>query len=258
VPITIHPTAIVSPKAEIGENCSIGPYSIIYDHVTLGANTVIQAFCEIGYMRDDLEDARLTIGANSLVRSHSVFYQGSTFGEHLQTGHHVIVREQSQIGRYVAIGTLCDIQGQCQLGDCVHLHSKVFVAQLSYIGPFVWIFPSCVLTNDPHPPSYGVKGVHIENYAIVASMSTILPGVRVGAEAVIGAMSLVNRNVPPRQLAFGVPARVWGDIEQRMDAEGKAVYPWFPNLKKRYPAEAMAVWESYLQAREGQRSDAQQ
>ena len=54
-----------------------------------------------------------------MIRSHSVFYQGSTFGSRLATGHRVTVREKTQAGENLRLGTLCDLQGTCVIGDYV-------------------------------------------------------------------------------------------------------------------------------------------
>ncbi|MBE2267924.1 MAG: N-acetyltransferase [Anaerolinea sp.] len=248
----IHPTALVSPSAQLGDDCTIGAYTIIHDHVSLGSNSTVEAFCELGYPQKDMGASPLVIGDHAHIRSYSLFYQGSIFGDHLHTGHRVTVREKTSAGRYFSVGTLGDIQGHCQIGDYTRFHSNVHIGQKSSIGNFVWIFPYTVLTNDPHPPSYALVGVHVDDYAIIATMTTILPGVHIGSEALVGAMSLVNKDVPARTIVFGVPAKERGTVTQVMDAEGNAVYPWFPNNKDRYPAETEQLWEAYLIARQAQ------
>ena len=90
----IHSTAIISPKAIIGKNVTIGANTIIYDHVSIADNTVIGAFCELGVQNHLSGGEILHIGANSNIRSHSIFYEGSTFADGLVTGHRVTVREK--------------------------------------------------------------------------------------------------------------------------------------------------------------------
>ena len=72
------------------------------------------------------------------------------------------IRENSNIGEHVRIGTLSDIQGYCQIGNYVNMHSNVHVAQASIIHDYVWLFPYVVLTNDPQPPSMTTAGVEID------------------------------------------------------------------------------------------------
>jgi UDP-3-O-[3-hydroxymyristoyl] glucosamine N-acyltransferase len=54
---------------------SVGPYSIVHDNVVIGAGTTIGSHCEIGHPSALAEGRPLCIGENSLIRSHSVFYE---------------------------------------------------------------------------------------------------------------------------------------------------------------------------------------
>lgn len=240
----IHPTAIVSPKAKIGDNVSIGPFSIIYDNVEIGSNTVIESHCEIGYPTKLAENKSLIIGANSLIRSQSIFYQGSIFGEGLVTGHKVTVREKVKAGVNFQIGTLSDLQGDCEIGDYVRTHSNVHIGKLSKIGNFVWIFPYVVLTNDPHPPSNYLVGATIQDFAVIATMSVILPGITVGEHSLVAAHSLVNRDVEPHTVVGGVPAKKICDTSEikLKDGSGESAYPWIKHFHRGYPDHIVKQW----------------
>lgn len=240
----IHPTAIVSPAAEIGSEVSIGAFSIIHDNVRIGAGTCIESHCEIGYPTPLAGGQELSIGENSLIRSHSVFYQGSLFGERLVTGHQVTVREKTEAGKNLQIGTLGDVQGHCQIGDFVRLHSNVHIGQRSKIGSYVWIFPYVVLTNDPHPPSNMLLGVTVEEFAVVATMSVILPGVRLGAGSLVAAHSSVNRDVEPDTVVGGSPAKFLCRAEQikLKDGSHQSAYPWRRHFHRGYPDDLVRSW----------------
>jgi len=240
----IHPTAIVSPDAKIGPGVSVGAFSIIHDMVNIGAGTRIESYCEIGYPTPSAEGRELSIGENSLIRSHSVFYQGSVFGERLVTGHRVTVREKTEAGKNLQIGTLSDVQGHCQFGDFVRLHSNVHIGQCSKIGSYVWIFPYVVLTNDPHPPSNMLVGVTVEEFAVVATMSVILPGVTLGAGSLVAAHSSVNRDVEPDTVVGGSPAKFLCRTEQikLKDGTGQPAYPWRRHFHRGYPDDLVQSW----------------
>lgn len=240
----IHPTALVSPKAVLGKNVQIGAYTIVYDNVMIGDETIIESHCEIGYSSPLADGAPLKIGKGSRIRSHSVFYEGSTFGERLITGHRVTVREKTRAGKSFQIGTLGDIQGHCTIGDHVRFHSNVHIGQHSKIGNYVWIFPYVVLTNDPHPPSNVFMGVTIEDFAAIATMSVVLPGVTVKKGALVGAHSSVTRDVEADSVVVGVPAKFLCPTNQikLKDGSGKSAYPWRQHFHRNYPDDVVAEW----------------
>jgi acetyltransferase-like isoleucine patch superfamily enzyme len=245
----IHSTAIVSDKAKLGEGVNVGAFSIIYPNVEIGAGTQIGSHCEIGLPTPLAENAPLVIGENSLIRSHSVFYEGSQFGQKLITGHRVTVREKTRGGKNLQIGTLGDIQGSCLIGDYVRFHSNVHIGQKSKIGNFVWIFPYVVLTNDPHPPSDLLLGATIGDFVAIATMSVILPGVTVGRGALVGAHSSVSRDVAEDSVVAGSPARFicpTSNIKLKDGSDGSA-YPWRRHFHRGYPEQEVAAWVKEFQ-----------
>ena len=237
--------ASVSPRASIGTGVTIGDFTIIHDNVVLGDGVTIGSHCEIGHPTPLAEGAPLVIGAGSLIRSHSVFYEGSTFGAGLRTGHQVTIREKLTAGVDLQIGTLCDFQGHAEIGDHVRAHSNVHIGQRSKIGNFVWLFPYTVLTNDPHPPSDGyLDGAVVEDYAAIATMVCIMPGVRVGTRSLVGAHALVTKDVPADMVVGGVPARILcatKDVKLK-DGSGRAAYPWMRHFHRGYPDDVVAGW----------------
>lgn len=240
--MSIHATAIVSKKAIIGQNVTIGPNSIIYDNVEIGDNSVIGAFCELGVSNHLSGGVFLVIGKNSNIRSHSIFYEGSVFGEGLTTGHRVTVREKVVAGKNLQIGTLSDLQGHCKIGDYVRFHSNVHIGQHSLIGNFVWIFPYVVLTNDPHPPSETMAGVTVEDYAAIATMSVILPGALVAEGCLIGAHSSVKGITEKHSIYVGNPARNVGPTAKIKLEDGSPAYPWKKHFKRGYPDDITKNW----------------
>ena len=249
--MSIHPTAIVSTKAKIADDVEIGPFSIVYDNVCIKSGSVIEGFCEIGVANHLSGGKELIIGEGSHIRSHSIFYEGSTFGKKLVTGHRVTVREKTVAGKNLQIGTLSDIQGHCQIGDYVRFHSNVHIGQKSKIGNFVWIFPYVVLTNDPHPPSEVLQGVEVEDFAVISTMSVILPGVIVSQGCLIGANSMLGIKTEPNMLYSGNPARKVC-IASKMklkDGSRKSAYPWIKHFHRGYPQEVISEWEKLIDER---------
>lgn len=241
--MTIHPTAIVSPGATIGTDTTIGPFAIIGDMARIGSGCRIGARCEIGVDGGILDAGPVEIGDGAIIRSGAIVYQNCRFGPGLRTGHRVTIREGTRAGTDFQVGTLSDIQGHCVFGDHVRLHSNVHIGQHSQVGSFVWIFPYVVLTNDPHPPSEVQVGVIVEDFAAIATMSTVLPGKRVGEGSLVGAMTLVRDDVPAGAICVGVPGKVVGETSKiRFRDSGKLVYPWRRHFHRGYPQVIVEQW----------------
>jgi acetyltransferase-like isoleucine patch superfamily enzyme len=173
-----------------------------------------------------------------VIRSHAVVYAGATIGDGFQCGHHVTIREGSVLGTDVRVGTLSDLQGDLTIGDHVRLHSSVFVPQGTTIEDLVWIFPHAVLTNDPHPPSDTcTQGPTIRRYAVISAHATIMPGLEIGEQALVGAKALVRADVPPKAVVVGVPARIVGSTDDVVCRHGRLdrVYPWWTHFRRGYP-----------------------
>lgn len=243
----IHPTALIGDDVTIGKNVTIGAHCIVYDNVVigddckLGANVILgeptaAIYSEpVAYVNPLLE-----LGPKSIIRSGSILYAGSRFGARLETGHRVTIREGTKAGTNLRVGTLSDIQGNCEFGDYVRLHSNVHIGQGSVVGDYVWIFPYVVLTNDPHPPSNELKGVTVESFAVIATMSVILPGIRVGRDSLVGAGSIVNRNVNEEDVVVGNPAKRVANIRDiKSKQSGEPIYPWRFNFDRGLPWEGI-------------------
>lgn len=237
----------ISPSARIGNNVKIGNNTVIYDNVIVGDNTVICNDCVIGeptslyyHDTDNYENAPTVIGSNSLIRSHSIIYAGCTFGTKFQCGHRVTIRENTITGTHCSIGTLCDIQGDVEFGNYVRLHSNVHIGKASIIGNFCWIYPYTVFTNDPTPPSDMCVGPVIGDYSIISTHCLLLPGVRIGEHCLVGAYTMVTKDIPNYQVVLGAPGRVIKDIREVRDrVSGESHYPWPHRFSKHMPWEGI-------------------
>ncbi|HIP33759.1 MAG TPA: N-acetyltransferase [Bacteroidia bacterium] len=224
----------ISKSAIIGDNVKIGDNVSIYDNVIIKDNVTISNDCVIGeplqsYYNDKefYNNPKTIIGKNSLLRSHCIIYAGTELGQNFESGHRVTIRENTKFGTNCRVGTVSDIQGNSTFGNYCWLHSNVHIGQKSKIGNFVFIYPYVVLTNDPTPPSNICKGVEVGDYSQIAVMSIILPGVKIGKHVLIGAGSVVSKNIDNYQLTIGNPAKPIKDVREIKSKEtGEAHYPW--------------------------------
>jgi acetyltransferase-like isoleucine patch superfamily enzyme len=186
----------------------------VYDNVLLGAGTVLEDFCIVGAPPRGARDGELltTIGDGSVIRSHTVIYAGNVIGRNFQTGNKVNIREANRIGNNVSIGTLSVIEHHVEIADNVRIHTQVFIPEFSLLEEGCWIGPNVVFTNAKYPLSPGVKdslaGPIIRKGAKIGANATLLPGVTIGANALVGAGAVVVRDVPPGAVVVGNPARL--------------------------------------------------
>lgn len=246
----IKANSIIGDNVIIGENVYIDYHVIIRDNVAIQDGGTIGAHCILGeYLADfhaDRENKKhpLHIGRDALIRSDSIIYGDNDIGDHFQTGHRVTIREHSRIGNHVRVGTLSDIQGYCEIQDYVSLHSNVHIGQKSLIKKFAWIYPYVVLTNDPYPPSEEMRGVTIEEFAVVATGTVVLPGVTVGSGALVGAGAVVTKDVEADMVAVGNPAKVKGSTDKIINRiTGKPVYPWQYSFDRGMPWQGIGYEE---------------
>lgn len=238
----------MSPKAQLGDDVTIGPFAVVHDCVELGDGSFVGSHVVLGeptaefYGSSPYTARTCRIGRGAVIRSHSVIYAGASIGSGFACGHHVTVREGSEIGDDVRLGTLSDLQGDLAIGDHVRLHSGVFVPQGTTIEEFVWIFPQASLLNDPHPPSDTCTlGPTIRKFAVISARATLMPAVEIGEGALVGAMALVREDVPAGAVVVGVPARVVGTTADVVCHEGRLeqVYPWWKHFRRGYPEGAL-------------------
>ncbi len=199
----------------------------IYPNVKLGKNVKIGDYCIIGLLpKGAKEGERETIiGDDSEIRSNTVIYAGNKIGDNFQSGHHTLIREANRIGNNVSIGSGTCVEHHINIGDNVRIHSGVFIPEYSTLEGDCWIGPNAVLTNAKYPRSAGVKeklkGPRIGKGAKIGANVTVLPGVMVGENSLIGAGSVVVKDVPPHKILTGNPAKIIGDVRDKKEYENR-------------------------------------
>ena len=154
----------------------------------------------------------LTFEGSAMIRSGSIIYAGSTFGDGFQTGHNVMIREACQIGKHVMIGTGTVVDGTVKLGDFIKIESNCYIPTHVEIGDRVFIGPNAVLTNDRLPlrqrDTYTPEGPIIEDDVTIGGGVVLCPGVRIGKGSFIAAGAVVTKDVPAGSLVKGNPGRI--------------------------------------------------
>ena len=187
--------------------------------MVLADDVVIEEFCVIGVPSKQAPAGIETrIGEGARIRSHTVIYVRNIIGTNFVTGNKVNIRELNRIGNDVSIGTLSVVEHHVEIGNRVRIHTQAFIPEFSVLEDDCWIGPNVVLTNAKYPLSPGVKealkGPRIRRGAKIGANATILPGVVIGENALVGAGSVVVADVPDNAVVAGNPARLIKTIDQ--------------------------------------------
>jgi acetyltransferase-like isoleucine patch superfamily enzyme len=221
LPTSGHGTQVREPRSGQRDLKGVGTTAdgvVLHPGVNLGVGAIISEFVVLGHPPSNAQpgDQELTIGRNARIRSHSVLYAGSLIGERLQTGHGVLVREATTIGDDVSIGSHTVVEHHVTIGNRVRIHSNAFIPEYSVLEDGSWVGPNAVLTNARYPLNPSAKaelaGPRVCIAAKIGANATLLPGVVIGRNALVGAGSVVTRDVPDDAIVVGNPARVIGSV----------------------------------------------
>lgn len=138
--------------------------------------------------------------------------QSRDIGDGTRIWQFVVVLANAIIGRDCNINAHCFIENDVVLGDRVTVKCGVYLWDGLRVGDDVFIGPNVTFTNDPFPRSRQrperFLSTHIEAGASIGAAAVILPGLRIGVGAMVGAGSVVTKDVPDHALVVGNPARV--------------------------------------------------
>ncbi len=166
------------------------------------------------------------IGDGARIRAGTIIYASVEIGSGFETGHNVIIREQTRIGNDCSIWNNTTIDYGCVIGNGVRIHCNVYVSQYTNIGDDVFLAPGVMIANDPHPIcTKCMQGPTFKRGARVGINAIVLPHVIVGEDCLIGAGSVVTKDVPDHAVVAGSPARVIGDVDN-LDCPFEIVKPY--------------------------------
>jgi len=200
--------------------------------VVLGDGYEIDPRVILGYLTGrHIADIVLRIGPGARIRSGTVLYAGSTIGAGLETGHNVVIREENTIGDNLNIWNSSTIDYGCIIGDRVKIHCNVYMAQFTTLEDEVFLAPGVTIANDPHPLcGLCMRGPTIKRGARIGVNVTLLSHITIGEGALIGAGSVVTRDVPAYTVAYGNPAQPVKSVEELPCPFGLVERPYINGL----------------------------
>jgi UDP-N-acetylglucosamine acyltransferase len=187
----IHPTAIVSPKAELGNGVNIGAYCIV-DEARIGDNTVLEPYSRVCSF--------VEMGSDNQVHSHAVIggepqdhgYSGEK--SYVKIGNRNIFREYVTINRATGEGYVTSVGNDCLIMEGVH------------VGHNADIRNNVTIAN-----KVGISGfVQIDDFTVLGGLVGIHQFVRIGTYCMVGGLYRVTKDIPHYTLAAGEPLRLMG------------------------------------------------
>lgn len=217
----IGPNVVINSDVEIGENVIIHPNVVINSGVKIEDGVEIFPGAYLGkepkgagaLSRVPNYNKEVVIGKNCSIGPNAVIFYDVKIGESTLLGDGASIREQCTIGskciisRYVTVNYNTRIGNRTKIMDCTHVTGNCIV------GNDVFISLNVGMTNDNNIGKAGytegkVTGPIIEDGAAVGAGATLLPGVRIGKNAVVGAGSVVTKSVDDNTTVMGIPAKV--------------------------------------------------
>ncbi|HEY2355699.1 MAG TPA: acyltransferase [Gaiellaceae bacterium] len=199
----IHPTAIVYPGTVLGDGVKVLEHAVVGKQPTLSPRSTAK--------REPLPPAE--IGAGTIVSTGAVVFAGTTVGERVILGDQSCVRERVTVGDDVVIGRGSLVENDTTIGAMTKIQAEAYITAYSTLEEHVFIAPCVVTTNDNYmgrteKRHAAIKGPTIRRGARIGGGATLCPGIEIGEEAFVGAGAVVTKDVDPRMLVVGNPARV--------------------------------------------------
>lgn len=247
-------TSVIHPSARIGEGTTLGEFCVIEADVTigkgcrLGHHVVIREGTVVGdtvriddhaslgkhpmkaansATTKEQELPPLTVGDLCIVGTGVVLYRGAAIDAKVLMADLATIRENVTIGRGTIVGRGVTVENFCSVGRYCKLESECYVTAYSTLEDRVFIAPGVVTSNDnfvgrTQERFKHFKGVTVKKGGRVGAGTVTLPGVTIGEDALVAAGSTVTKDVEPRTIVMGKPARPLRPVpvEQLLENQG--------------------------------------
>lgn len=229
----IHPEASIGENVTFGYNCIVEAGVQIGNNVTLGHNVIIYAGTKIGegsiihdnvvigkkpmraarsIMKEQKHYDPAYIGVRCTIGTNAVIYTQAILADEVFVADLATVRENVSIGRQTIIGRNVTVENESSVGDYCKIETNAYITAFSTIEDYVFVAPCVVTSNDNYigrteKRFAEFRGCTIKRGGRVGANSTLLPGVVIESEAVVGAGSVARRTLRSGFVYVGNPAR---------------------------------------------------
>lgn len=199
--VVIYPGTVIGAGAKILDNAVVGKQPSLSPRSTA--------------KREPLPPA--VIGPGTIVSTGAIVFAGTQIGARVIVGDQACVRERVVVGDDVVIGRGSLVENDTTIGAMTKIQADAYITAYSTLEEHVFIAPCVVTTNDNFMGRTErrhalIKGPTIRRGARIGGGAILCPGIEIGEEAFVGAGAVVTKDVPPRVVVVGSPARVLRDV----------------------------------------------
>jgi acetyltransferase-like isoleucine patch superfamily enzyme len=203
----VHPSAVVHPGTVLGAGVKVLEGAVVGKQPALSPRSTAS--------REPL--APTMIGDGSIVSTGAIVFAGASIGARVILGDQSCVRERVTIGDDVVVGRGSLVENDTSIGAMTKIQADAYITAYSTLEEHVFIAPRVVTTNDnwmgrTDKRIGNIKGPTIRRGARIGGGAILCPQIEIGEEAFVGAGAVVTKDVPPRVVVVGNPARVLRDV----------------------------------------------
>jgi acetyltransferase-like isoleucine patch superfamily enzyme len=233
---TVGEGSVIGPAVRSGSGCRIGHQVVIHADTVLGDDVRVDDHATLGKLpmraansatTKEQELPPLTVGDQCIVGTGVVLYRGAAIDARVLMADLCTVRENVRIGRGTIVGRGVTVENLCTVGRYCKLESECYVTAYSTLEDRVFMAPGVVTSNDNFVGRTAerfkhFKGILVKKGGRIGAGAVILPGIVIGEDGLVAAGSVVTRDVPPRTIVLGSPARPWRPVpvEQLLENQG--------------------------------------
>ncbi|QVL35727.1 N-acetyltransferase [Aminirod propionatiphilus] len=248
---------VLSPRSKLGRDVTRGEYVVIEedveigDDVEIGHHVIIRKGVRIGRGCKILDGAvlgkrpakaslsattadvqrfdPLVLGEAVTVGAGCILYVGATLGDGVFLGDQATVREDVTVGDQTILGRGVTVENKVSIGRRCKIETEAYITALSTVEDYCFIAPEVTFTNDNFLGRTEERRKHfggptLKKGARIGANATLLPGIVIGEDALVAAGSVVTKDVPPRTIVVGTPARVLRPVPEEQLIENQVFY----------------------------------
>ena len=233
--VSFGENVVIEEKVKIGKGTIIGHNVVIHEETEIGENVIISDGVILGKkpyrasnsaVTSETELPPLRVKDNVKIGANSVIYRGCELGEKVFVGDIASIREDVQIGERTIIGKGVSVENKTRIGKRVKVETNAYITAYSTIEDYCFIAPEVTFSNDnflgrTEERKKHFKGPTLKRGARIGANATLLPGVVIGEDTLVGAGSVVTKDLESKKIYVGAPAKYVRDVSEEQLLENQ-------------------------------------